>query len=233
MRLDLNADLGEGAGFDAELMGLVTSANVCCGAHAGGPDETAATLALARRHGVAVGAHPGYPDREHFGRRNLPAPSNTLYAQLCHQLAGFVAAAARAGVAVRYVKPHGALYNQAAADAAFANVFCSAVAGWALPVVCLPGSQVEAMCATLGLPFVAEGFADRRYRADGSLVPRTEPDAFVHDPAEAVAQIERLVRDRGVRTVCVHGDNPEAVAFTRAVREGLLARGFTLGAFAA
>ncbi|QDU18416.1 5-oxoprolinase subunit PxpA [Urbifossiella limnaea] len=233
MLLDLNADLGEAAGFDAALMPLVTSANVCCGAHAGGPDETAATLALARAHGVAVGAHPGYPDREHFGRRNLPTPSNTLYAQLVHQLAGFVAAAARAGVAVRYVKPHGALYNQAAADAAFANVLCSAVAGWDLPVVGLPGSEVERMCALLNVPFVAEGFADRHYRPDGSLVPRTEADAFVHDPAEAVAQIERLVRERGVRTVCVHGDNPEAVAFTTAVRAGLLARGFELRAFAA
>ncbi len=233
MLLDLNADLGEGAGYDAELMRLVASANVCCGAHAGSADETPATLALARQHGVAVGAHPGYPDRAHFGRRNLPALSNALYAQLVHQLAGFVAAAQRAGVAVRYVKPHGALYNQAAADPAFANVFCSAVASWDLPVVCLPGSEVEKVCATLGVSFVPEGFADRRYRADGSLVPRTEADAFVHDPGEAVAQIERLVRDRGVKTVCVHGDNPAAVAFTTAVRAGLLARGFSLRAFAA
>ncbi|MFO0796733.1 MAG: 5-oxoprolinase subunit PxpA [Gemmataceae bacterium] len=233
MLLDLNADLGEAAGFDAALMPLVTSANVCCGAHAGGPAETAATLALARAHGVAVGAHPGYPDRENFGRRNLPETSLLLYQELVHQLAGFVAAAQRAGVAVRYVKPHGALYNQAAADAAFANVFCSAVAGWALPVVGLPGSEVEKCCRLFSTPFVPEGFADRRYRADGSLVPRTEADAFVHDPAEAVAQIERLVRERGVRTVCVHGDNPEAVAFTTAVRAGLLARGFELRAFAA
>jgi 5-oxoprolinase (ATP-hydrolysing) subunit A len=233
MLLDLNADLGEGAGFDADLMRLVTSANVCCGAHAGSADETAATLALARGHGVAVGAHPGYPDRANFGRTPVAAPSNTLYAQISHQLAGFVAAAQRAGVAVRYVKPHGAMYNQAAADPAFANVVCSAVAGWALPVMGLPGSRMEAMCAALGLPFVAEGFADRRYRPDGSLVPRTEADAFVHDPAEAVAQIEQLVRERGVTSVCVHGDNPEAVVFTAAVRDGLVARGFTLRAFAA
>lgn len=233
MLLDLNADLGEAAGFDAALMPLVTSANVCCGAHAGSADETADTLALAHFQGVAVGAHPGYPDSENFGRRNLPAPSNELYAQLVHQLAGFMAAAQREGVAVRYVKPHGALYNQAAADAAFANVLCSAVANWELPVVGLPGSEVEKCCQLFSTPFVAEGFADRRYRPDGSLVPRTEPDAFVHDPDEAVAQIERLVRERGVRTVCVHGDNPEAVAFTTAVRAGLLARGFVLRAFAA
>jgi UPF0271 protein len=231
--LDLNADLGEGAGFDAELMGLVTSANVCCGTHAGGPDETAATLALARARGVAVGAHPGYPDRPNFGRTPLPAPSNVLYAQLCHQLATFVAAAQRAGVAVRYVKPHGALYNQAAADPAFANVVCSAVAGWGLPVVCLPGSEVEKMSARLAVPFVPEGFADRRYRSDGSLVPRTEPDALIHDPAAAVEQVVWLVRDRGVKTVCVHGDSPGAVAFTAAVRAGLLARGFAPNPFAA
>jgi UPF0271 protein len=148
-------------------------------------------------------------------------------------LAGFIAAAQRAGVTVRYVKPHGALYNQAAADPAFANIVCSAVAAWALPLMGLPGSEVEAVCGRLGLSFVPEGFADRRYRPDGSLVPRTEPDAFVHDPAEAVAQIERFVQDHGVKTVCVHGDSPGAVAFTAAVRDGLLARGFTLKAFAA
>jgi UPF0271 protein len=233
MFLDLNADLGEAAGFDAALMPLVTSANVCCGAHAGGPDETAATLALARAHGVAVGAHPGYPDRENFGRRNLPAPSNELYTQLVHQLSRFMVAAKGESVAVRYIKPHGALYNQAAADASFANLLCSVVANWELPLVGLPGSEVETMCAALNVPFVPEGFADRRYRPDGSLVPRTEADAFVHDPDEAVAQIERLVRERGVRTVCVHGDNPAAVAFTTAVRAGLLARGFELRAFAA
>jgi UPF0271 protein len=232
MEIDLNADLGEGAGFDAELMPLVTSANVCTGAHAGDPETTRTTLHLAKRHGVAVGAHPGYPDRENFGRRNVPEPSNALYTHLTNHLARFLKAAEQEGVAVRYVKPHGAMYNQAAADQAFANVVCSAVANWTLPVVCLPGSEVEKMCGLLSVPFIPEGFADRRYRPDGSLVPRTEPDAFVHDPDEAVRQVEWLIREKGVRTICVHGDNPQAIAFASAVREALLARGFILKSFA-
>jgi UPF0271 protein len=232
MEIDLNADLGEGAGFDAELMPLVTSANVCCGAHAGGPEEIQATLELARQHGVTVGAHPGYNDRENFGRRDLTAPSLTLYQQITHQVAGLSRAAGKVGLAVRYVKPHGAMYNQAAADAIFANVVCSAVATCELPIVCLPGSEVERTCRLFNAPFVPEGFADRRYRPDGSLVPRSEPDAFVHDPDEAVTQVEWLIREKGVRTICVHGDNPQAVAFTTAVRAALLARGFTLKPFA-
>jgi UPF0271 protein len=232
MEIDLNADLGEGAGFDAELMPLITSANVCCGAHAGDPETIRETLRLATQHGVTVGAHPGYPDREHFGRRNMPEPSNALYVQLTNLIAGFITTAQSAGVSVRYVKPHGAMYNQASADPAFANVVCSAIANWNLPVLCLPGSEVEKMCGLLGVPFIFEGFADRRYRADGSLVPRTEPDAFVHDPDEAVKQAEWLIATKGVRTICVHGDNPQAVAFTKAVREALLARGFTLKPFA-
>ena len=131
-----------------------------------------------------------------------------------------------------YVKPHGALYNQACRDPIFASAVVEAAGGYDLPIVGLPDSQLEAAARRLRVPFVPEGFADRRYRPDGSLVPRTEPDAFVHDPLEAVAQVEWLVRDKGVRTICVHGDNPDAVAFTTAVRAALLARGFTLKAFA-
>jgi UPF0271 protein len=231
MEIDLNADLGEGAGFDAELMPLVTSANVCCGLHAGGPAEIARTLALAHKHGVAVGAHPGYADREHFGRRELEPGNQELVALCVYQLGALDAMAAALGLGVRYVKPHGALYNQACRDRRIADLFVIAAAQLQLPVVGLPASQLEEACRDR-LPFVAEGFADRRYRPDGSLVPRAEPDAFVHDPDEAVAQVERLVRDRGVRTVCVHGDNPRAVAFTKALRDALLARGCTLKAFA-
>lgn len=232
MDLDLNADLGEGVGHDAELMALVTSANVCCGAHAGGPDEIAATLELARQHGVTVGAHPGYPDREYFGRRERADPTDVVRQWVEGQTAGLINAARERGATVRYVKPHGALYNQAAADQQFARGVCLGADPWALPVVGLPGSEVEWMCEVFRHRFVPEGFADRRYKPDGSLVPRSEPDAFVHDPNEAVRQVEWLVREKGVRTVCVHGDNPEAVAFTKAVREGLLARGFVLKPFA-
>lgn len=231
MEIDLNADLGEGAGFDAELMPLITSANVCCGLHAGGPGEIAKTLVLANKFGVAVGAHPGYADREHFGRRECELGNQEFTALCVYQLGALTAMAAVLGLVVRYVKPHGGLYNQACRDRRIADLFVIGVGQFGLPVVALPKSELTAACADQ-LPFIPEGFADRRYKPDGSLVPRTEPDAFVHDPAEAVTQVEWLIRERGVRTICVHGDNPQAVAFTKAVREALLARGFTLKAFA-
>ena len=230
MEIDLNADLGEGAGFDAELMPLITSANVCCGLHAGGPSEIAATLELARKHGVTIGAHPGYADRENFGRRELRLRREELAALCDYQLGAITHMARKADGDVKYVKPHGALYNQACRDIDVALQIVVAVQG-RLPIVGLPNSELERACRG-ALPFVPEGFADRRYRPDGSLVPRDQPDAFVHDPDEAVTQVEWLVRTKGVRTICVHGDNPQAVAFTKAVRESLLARGVTLKAFA-
>lgn len=234
MELDLNADLGEGAGFDAELMPLITSANVCCGLHAGGPGEIARTLTLAHQHGVTVGAHPGYDDRANFGRREMNLSVQEILELCAYQFGALLALTTGRNMDVKYLKPHGALYNQACREAAVAESVAGVAYGYCggLPVVGLPGSALEAATRDRGLRFVPEGFADRRYRPDGSLVPRTEPDAFIGDPAEAVAQVEWLVRDRGVRTVCVHGDNPAAVAFTTAVRAGLLARGFTLKAFA-
>jgi UPF0271 protein len=230
MLIDLNADLGEGAGFDSELMPLITSANICCGLHAGGPGEIARTLGLAHKHNVAIGAHPGYADRENFGRRELELKNQDLVALCVYQLGALDTMAAALGLSVQYVKPHGALYNQACRDRRVADLFVIAAAQLQLPVVGLPDSELEAACEDR-VPFFAEGFADRRYQPDGSLVPRTEPDAFVHDPDEAVKQVERLLREKRVRTICVHGDNPQAVAFTKAVRGALIARGFTLKAF--
>jgi UPF0271 protein len=232
MEFDLNADLGEGSPFDAELMTIVTSANVCCGMHAGSPVVSRATLDLARRCGVAVGAHPGYPDHEHFGRRELHLPTAEVGAHCLYQVGGLEALARVVPVAVKYLKPHGALYNQAGRDAELARTIAAVCLLRGLTLVGLPGSELETAAGRVAVPFVAEGFADRRYRPDGTLVPRSEPDAFVHDSDEAVAQVDRLIRERGVRTICVHGDNPDAVAFARAVREALVARGFTLKAFA-
>lgn len=234
MEIDLNADLGEGAGFDAELMPLITSANVCCGLHASGPSEMARTLELAQSRGVTVGAHPGYDDRANFGRveRNLSAQD--IFDLLTYQLGAMLALVSGRNMEMRYLKAHGALYNQACREMTVAESVAGAAYGYCggLPVMGLPGSALEAATQARGLQFIPEGFADRRYRPDGSLVPRTEPGAFVHDPDEAVNQVEWLVRDKGVRTICVHGDNPDAVAFTKAVRAALLARGFTLKAFA-
>lgn len=230
MFIDLNADVGEGAGADAELMPLVTSVNVCCGLHAGGPAEIVRTLQLARTHGVCVGAHPGYADREYFGRREQSLPPSEVLALCVYQIGALAALAAGEGLRVSYVKPHGALYHQACRDARVADAVVDAAARFGLPVVGLPGSALAAACRDR-LPFVPEGYADRRYRPDGSLVPRDQPGAFVADPESAVGQVEWLVRDRGVRTVCVHGDHPDAVRFAAAVRTALEARGYVLKAF--
>ena len=231
MFVDLNCDLGEGAGTDADLLPLITSANVSCGVHAGSPADIAATLEQAARLGVAVGAHPSHRDRENFGRREYVIPSRDVLEETHRQILWLKALADQYGVAVRYVKPHGALYNQACRDDTFADAVVSACALANLPVVGLPGSRLEER-ASGRVPFVAEGFADRGYRADGSLVPRDQPGAFVKDPAAAADQVRRLIAERGVRTVCVHGDNPEAVAFVRAVREELLRAGAELRPFA-
>ena len=232
MEIDLNADLGEGAGFDAELMPLVTSANVCCGLHAGGPSEIRTTLELAKRRDVTVGAHPGYDDRESFGRREHSLSRQELLDLCLDQISALDALAGGLGVELRYLKAHGALYNQACRDAVVAMSLSEAASAWKLPVVGLPGSKLENAAKDRGLFFIPEGYADRRYRPDGSLVPRTERDAFVDDPEEAVRQVQWLIRETGVRTICVHGDNPQAVEFARAIREALLNRGYSLKAFA-
>jgi UPF0271 protein len=229
-RIDLNCDLGEGCPHDADLMPLVTSANVACAAHAGDPATSLAALRLAARHGVQVGAHPGFPDREHFGRRELPRGEEDVLADCLYQAGALVGLARSAGVAVAYLKPHGALYNMACRDDAYARPVVAAAEVLGLALMGLPGSRLEALAAGR-VPFVAEGFADRRYRPDGSLVPRTEPDAFVEDPDEAVRQAETLLRARGVKTLCVHGDNPRALAFVRSLREALRRQGFALVPF--
>lgn len=230
MLIDLNADLGEGAPHDLDLMPLITSANVCCGAHAGGPEHIARTLDAAKLHGVAIGAHPGYPDRANFGRVELDYPRNALTKLIADQLQVMDSMARERGLAMAYVKPHGGLYNKACRDRETAEAVVAATVTYGIPVVGLPKSQLETACRGR-CSFVSEGFADRRYRPDGSLVPRGESDPFIHDPQEAVRQVERLIEDHGVRTICIHGDNAEAVAFARAVRAVLIARGFELKSY--
>ena len=230
MEIDLNCDLGEGCPHDAELMALVTSANVACGFHAGGPAEAHAALAAAARHGTQVGAHPGFPDREHFGRREMQRSGEQIFEDTVYQVGALAALAKAAGLKLRHLKAHGALYNMACRDDAYARPVVAAAELFGLDVMALPGSRLEALCAGRS-PFVAEGFADRRYLPDGSLVPRTRPDAFVHDADEAVRQAEWLLRERGVRTLCVHGDNPQALAFVRRLRQALAERGVAVRKF--
>jgi UPF0271 protein len=231
MEIDLNCDLGEGAGLDAALMPLVTSANVACGFHAGDSASAHAALRLAKSHGVIVGAHPGYADREHFGRCEFSLTEDAIFELCMFQIGALHGLTLATGEPLRYLKPHGALYNQACRDDAVARPIVAAAAVWNLPILALPGSRLETASAGK-CGFFREGFADRRYQPDGSLVPRSMPDAFVEDPDEAVTQAAALIEQHGVRSLCVHGDNPAALRFVQAVRASLERRGFSLRAFA-
>jgi UPF0271 protein len=230
MNIDLNCDLGEGCALDAELLPLITSANVACGGHAGDAGTALATLRGAARLGVRAGAHPGFMDREHFGRRELARTAEEIYQDCVYQIGAVVALARAAGTQIRYLKAHGALYNMACRDDAYGRPLLAVAEFFQLPLLGLPGSRLQQLCKGR-CRFVAEGFADRRYRPDGTLVPRDQPDAFVHDAGEAVRQALQLVRQHGIETLCVHGDNPQAVAFVRALREALVQAGCEIRPF--
>jgi UPF0271 protein len=230
MFVDLNCDLGEGAGTDQDVIPLITSANVSCGWHAGTEKEIADTLALCATHGIAVGAHPGHPDREHFGRRELPTPALEVLQQTLEQIDILRHMADRVGILLRYIKPHGGLYHQACRDDAYADAIVGAASLSGLPVIGLPGSRLEAR-ASGRVPFYAEGFADRAYQTDGSLVPRTQPGAMIENPKLALEQVVRLLNGGKVRTICVHGDNPQALEFVRVVREELNRAGVKVKSF--
>ncbi|WP_435017070.1 5-oxoprolinase subunit PxpA [Tundrisphaera sp. TA3] len=221
--IDLNADLGEGCGWDEPLLGLVTSAAISCGAHAGHPDEILRTLSIAADRGVAIGAHPGYPDREHFGRRPREIDADGARSLVLDQVETLAALAFRAGPPLRFLKPHGALYNQAQDDDAVAAGVVAAAKELELPILGLPGAAVERQAVEQGVRFIAEGFADRRYRPGGRLVPRGEPGAIIDDPTLMSLQVIELVEGRRVQTLCLHGDDPGAVALAGRVR-GILER---------
>jgi UPF0271 protein len=233
--VDLNADLGENAGHDDEILDLVSSANIACGFHAGDPTSILASIRAAHERGVAVGAHPSFPDRANFGRSEMLLPPEEVYAIVAYQIGAFQALARAAGAEMNHVKAHGALYNMAARDRSLAEVIVNAV--FALDpklIIFVPPRSVLAQVANeRPLHTAYEVFADRNYIQDGSLVPRTSPDAFVHDPVEAAERIIRMLKERKVRaiggadvsvvaeTICVHGDNPAAVEFARKLRERL------------
>ncbi|MFL6590563.1 MAG: 5-oxoprolinase subunit PxpA [Chthoniobacterales bacterium] len=233
--IDLNSDLGEGAGHDEEILELVSSANIACGFHAGDPASIFATIQGALGRGVSLGAHPSFPDRQNFGRREMTLPAAEVYSIVAYQIGAFQALARAAGGDMNHVKPHGALYNMAARDRILADVIANAVRALdpKLIVFAPVESELDYAATELGVDTASEVFADRNYRGDGSLVPRSEPNAFVHDPAEAAERIIRILCENKVRTVdgsdvtisattvCVHGDNPEAVTFVRKLRQRL------------
>ena len=230
--IDLNCDLGEGAGHDAELMPLITSANIACGAHAGDEATMRTTVDLAQRHGVAIGAHPGFADRENFGRVEQPLTGAEAVKLVLEQIGRLQSVA---GEALRHVKLHGALYNQVARDVVLAAAVADGLAQQAkgLTVFALAGSVFERCARERGLRVASEVFGDRTYQADGSLTPRNQPGALITDESAAVTQVLRMVREGKVRatdgtdiaiqadTVCLHGDGPQAVVFARRLRRAL------------
>lgn len=243
-RIDLNCDLGEGAGLDAALMPLITSVNIACGAHAGSLETMIETVELAVQHRVMIGAHPGYFDLENFGRIErviTPQEAGRLVLMQIEQL--FEVAGSR----LRHVKLHGALYNQVSRDPYLAEGVVSDLARlWPdLILYALSGSQLARAASARGLRMAEEVFADRTYRADGSLTPRTESGATIDDADAAVDQVFRMVEKGVVRTtagseipitaetVCLHGDGPQAVALAARLRERFAAAGIAVRPFVA
>ncbi len=223
MTIDLNSDMGEGVGEDDALLAVVSSSNIACGMHAGDPSVMRRTVRAAKAAGVAIGAHPGFPDLEGFGRRDVQMPPAEIEDSVIYQVAALAGIAAAEGAALAHVKPHGALYNMAAKDAAMADAIARAIAqvDRVLVMVGLPGSALERAAAKAGLRFAAEGFADRAYEPDGSLVSRAKPGALITDPARAAAGALGMAREGRVSTICIHGDTPHAAAIGAAVRRAL------------
>ncbi|BBG05219.1 MULTISPECIES: LamB/YcsF family protein [Pseudonocardia] len=249
-RIDLNADLGESfgqwvLGDDDAMLGLVSSANVACGFHAGDPSTLRTTTAGAAGAGLTVGAQVSYPDLRGFGRRFLDIEPAALTDDVIYQIGALDGLCRVAGTRVRYVKPHGALYNATRTHTAQARAVVDAVRAYdpALPVLGLPGSELLAEAEKAGLRPVAEFFVDRGYTADGALVPRREPGALLDDAGAAADRLVRMLTDGVVRAVdgtdvavraesaCVHGDSPGAVAMAQRVRDALTGAGITIGAF--
>ena len=225
MRIDLNADLGESperwaSGEDVALLSVVTSANVCCGAYAGDDELITATCAAAVEHDVAIGAQVGYPDREGFGRVPMDLDFDTLRDEVAGQIAHLADLAKGVGGRVTYVKPHGALYNTIVRDEMQAAAVVEAVRQAGLPLVGLPGAASLRLAEAAEVSVILEGFADRGYTDEGTLVPRSEPGALLDDPRDAALQAVRLLHD-GVESICVHSDSPGALDIVRAVRVAL------------
>lgn len=232
MKIDLNADLGEGCENDRALLQLVSSANIACGFHAGDAQTMRQSVLWALEFGVAIGAHPSFPDRENFGRTRMQLPAETVFAQLIYQIGALQAIAHSEGGKLSHVKPHGMLYNQSAQEPELANAIARAVKAVdpQLVLVGLANSESIRAGQALGLKTRQEVFADRGYQADGSLVPRSQPGALIESDEQAISQTLGMVRQGQVRslsgewvnvqadTVCVHGDGAHALAFASQLR---------------
>ena len=239
-KVDLNADLGEsfGAysiGMDAEVLKFITSANVACGFHAGDPLVMQKTVALAKSCGTAIGAHPGYPDLMGFGRRNMKVTPEEAKAYIKYQVGALAAFAKAEGLKLQHVKPHGAFYNMSAVDEKLAEAICQGIydVDPELILLGLSGSCHISAAEKVGLRSASEVFADRGYTDEGTLVPRGMAGAMIHDRSEAIARTVRMVKEGTVisasgkvisikaDSICVHGDNPDAIGFVKEIRDAL------------
>ena len=244
LSVDINADLGEGSGHDAELFELISSANIATGFHAGDSDMMHAAISTAKKHDVAVGAHPSFFDRENFGRKELTISNEEVFEAVAYQLGIFQAIASALDVRPNHVKPHGALYNMAVRDAKLADAIARAIKSVDSRLILFAQDKSDLARAgeAHGLQIAREIFADRNYLNDGWLVPRTRPDALLHDPKEAAQRVLRMLREGKVRSVegsdvavrgesiCVHGDTPGAVEFARELRTQLESEGVKISA---
>ncbi|MBO8162830.1 MAG: LamB/YcsF family protein [Brevibacillus sp.] len=238
--IDLNCDMGESfgryrIGQDEAIFPFITSANIACGFHAGDPLVMRRAVRLAKQNGVAVGAHPGFPDLVGFGRREMNIDPEQLYCDLLYQIGALQAIAASEGVKLQHVKPHGALYNKANRDARTAEAVVQAISDLdrTLALYTLPTGPLYELARQKGLRVVREFFADRTYQTDGTLTPRTAPNALISDAREAARRVVRMLRENRVETVdgseiqmeaetvCIHGDEPSAAAFAREIRRRL------------
>lgn len=244
MSIDLNADLGEGSDFDAELMPLLSSCNIACGGHAGDEASMRTALKLAQQHAVCIGAHPSYPDRAQFGRVVIELEPSQLQASLIAQITQLQRLATEQGTKVRYVKPHGALYNQAAIDSDLAQLLIATIQTIdpSLALMGLAGSLLLEQAAAAGLHTIAEGFIDRAYEIDGRLRSRSLVGAVHHEPNVALQQALALAKGMPfpsytklpirltVQSLCLHSDTPQALTFAQAVRTALVAEAITIQA---
>jgi UPF0271 protein len=250
-KVDLNSDLGEGFGAysignDEKVLEVISSANIACGFHAGDPDVMQKTVVLALKNNVAIGAHPGLPDLIGFGRRNIAITPAEAYSMVVYQVGALDAFVRAEGGRMQHVKPHGALYNMAAADERLAEAVAEAVykVNPELFLFALSGSFMVKQAEKIGLRVVSEVFADRTYQKDGSLTPRKQSGAMITEDDAALAQVLGMVKNGSVKslqgdvvglkadTICVHGDGEHALSFSRRIKETLIAEGVTISAFA-
>ena len=230
MYIDLNCDLGEGIGNDFDLLPLVSSINIACCRHAGLPDQVLELLQHAKNHKLNVGVHPGFNDPENFGRLESNLSEHQIFAECLFQVGALIALADFAHIKLSHLKPHGALYHQASKSKTLADKVISIAERFQLAILGPPDSELQ-HSSKGKVTFISEGFADRQYLDNGTLVPRNLPNAFIHDPIAAALQAQKLIQTTGIQTLCIHGDQPDAFHFVQKLRCQLEMLGIEIRAF--